>query len=107
MKAVRLFGIAACLVAGTLSAHGDVRARLLPRTIAICQTENYELHECARGLLGRDVDQPLCMDPDMDLSSPWGSRLAQSEVEQAQRDAKYRKPKTKEEKTDRPRKDRP
>ena len=88
MTTVRLFGIAVCLVAGALPAHGDVRARLLPRTIAICQTQNYELHECIRGLLGRYVDQPLCVDPDMDLSSPWGSRVAQSEVEQAQRDAK-------------------
>ena len=88
MRAVRLLGIAGCLAAGVLSARGDVRARLLPRTVAICQTENYELHEWKRGMLGRYVDQPLCVDPDMDLSSPWGSSLPQSEVEQAQRDAK-------------------
>ena len=78
-------GIAAV---GVCTASGAVRERVFPKTVALIQTENYQLSETQTGWIGRYVDQPLCVDPDMDQSSPWGSYLPQSEVEQAQRDAK-------------------
>ncbi len=78
-------GIAAACVC---TASGAVRERVFPKTVALIQTENYQLSETQTGWIGRYVDQPLCVDPDMDQSSPWGSYLPQSEVEQAQRDAK-------------------
>ena len=78
--------ITALMLGGSL--FGAVRERLLPETLAICQKQNYLLREAETGLIGRYVDQPLCIDPDMDLAAPWGCRLAQSDIEQSERDAK-------------------
>lgn len=58
------------------------------RPVAICQTQTYPLKESLRGYLGRWVDQPLCVDPDIDPANPHDMRIVQEDFERGQRDAR-------------------
>ena len=61
--------------------------RILPRTLVLTQTQFYPLRERGRGYLGRYVDNPLCIDPDVATNRVKGSYLTVEEFERTQLDA--------------------
>ena len=61
--------------------------RVLPQTLVLTQTQFYPLRERSRGYLGRYVDNPLCIDPDVPTNRVDGSYLTNEEFERTQREA--------------------
>ena len=72
-----VLGLAACAVAAP---------RVLPRTLVVSQSQMYPLRESLGGYLGRYVDQPLCVDPDLPPEAPYGTRIGQADFERQQRE---------------------
>ena len=71
-----------------------VEATVLPRTVVVSQCEFYPLREQPRGYLGRYVDQPLFLNPDLPVDADrtgisahpnWGDFHSQADWEGAQR----------------------
>ena len=56
-----------CLIVFISMIAVAVEARILPETLVVCQCQFYPLREQQRGYLGRYVDQPLFLDPDLPL----------------------------------------
>ena len=74
--------------------RADAPKRVLPRTLVISQCQFYPLREQERGYLGRYVDQPLFLDPDLPLDGDiadgsyrktWGMFYSMADLEGTQR----------------------
>ena len=86
-----------CLIVFISMIAVAVEARILPETLVVCQCQFYPLREQQRGYLGRYVDQPLFLDPDLPLDGAiadksylktWNSFYGMADLETAQRLAK-------------------
>ena len=78
-------------------ATGACWGRVLPETLVISQCQFYPMREQQRGYLGRYVDQPLFLDPDLPLDGAvadksylktWNSFYGMADLEMTQRIAK-------------------
>lgn len=58
------------------------------KCVALCQTQNYPLRENERGYLGRYVDQPLAVDPELSTACRAGSHVPFADLELSRREAK-------------------
>lgn len=67
-----------------LAMAGGVRATPL---VVTCQRQGYPLVERTIGYLGRYVDQPLCLDPDINPANPFEMSISQADYELQQQEA--------------------
>ncbi|MDD4017659.1 MAG: hypothetical protein PHV28_06910, partial [Kiritimatiellae bacterium] len=70
-----LAGFAACMTAAAKP------------IVVVCQRQGYPLVERNVGYLGRYVDQPLCLDPDIDPANPYDMCISQRDYELQQEEA--------------------
>ena len=91
----RLSAVFALVFFGASAA--EAANRVLPRTLVISQCQFYPLREQERGYLGRYVDQPLFIDPDLPLDGDvsdgsylktWNNFYSMADLEGTQRLAK-------------------